>query len=234
MVKRVFTKCVITSWGGIDWNESEWEFYDGPVAECCGAPSGQSQLAAAQSAFYTQETQEQQQLFSQEESLITNINDIYLPIFDKGPSQLGFSAGELQNLYSEASTGTSQDFGAASKVLKEGLATEGGGNTQLPSGVTTKAEAGLAAGGAAQLSSEENQILQADYQQGYSEFQAASNALMGEGQILNPAMSAGQVANAGGQAANQTYSAIAQENNSVFGAVMGALGGAASSYLGTL
>lgn len=198
---------------------------------CGGAPSGQVQLAAAQSAAYTQETAEQNQLFTQDEALNNEIQSIYGPIFAKGPNQLGFSTGESNELYSSAATGVGESFQAANQALKENLGATGGGTVQLPSGVLTRAEQGLTTAGAAQLSGEQNQILQANYQQGNANFNAATNALMGVGSVFNSAIAEGGVANQGGAAAGSTYNAIAQENEAPFAAVLGALGGAAQATI---
>jgi hypothetical protein len=195
---------------------------------CSGAPSGQTQLAAAQTNMYNTQSADMNQLFSQDEALNNEIQGVYGPIFQAGPSQLGFSQGELNTLNSGAATGVGQSFAAANSAMKENLAASGGGTTQLPSGAMTKAEEGMTTAGAAQLSGEENQIQQADYAQGLSNFDSATNALMGVGNVFNNSIAEGGVANQGGMAANQTYNAIAQENNSPFAAVMGALGGVAS------
>jgi hypothetical protein len=197
-----------------------------------GAPAGQTALAAAQTAQYNQETAQQNQLFTEDQALNQEIQSVYGPIFEAGPNQLGFSNGELTNLNSTASTGVGEAFTAANQSMKENIASAGGGNTQLPSGVLAKAEEGVTTAGAAQLSGEENQIEQADYQQGNNNFQAASNALLGVGSVFNNSIGASSAANQGGEAAGSTYSAIAQENESPFGAVLGALGGVAGAAVG--
>lgn len=203
---------------------------------CGGAPSGQTALADAQTQMYTAESNDMNQLFSEDEALSNEIQGVYGPIFQQGPSQLGFSQGELNTLNSGASTGVGQSFAAANSAMKENLESAGGGTTQLPSGALTKAEEGLTTAGAAQLSGEENQIQQADYAQGNANFNAASNALLGVGNVFSNSIAEGGVANSGGSAANQTESAIASENESPFAAVMGALGGitgaAATAYKG--
>lgn len=209
--------------------EHEFYEYDGAVALACGgAPSGQTALADAQTQMYQTQTNDMNQLFAQDEALNNEIQSVYGPIFKAGPSQLGFSQGELNTLNSGASTGVGQSFAAANSALKENLASAGGGDIQLPSGAMTKAEEGMTTAGAAQLAGEENQIQQADYAQGLSNFDAATNALLGVGSVFSNSIAMGGVANQGGEAANQTYNAIAQENESPFAAVMGALGGVAS------
>jgi hypothetical protein len=197
----------------------------------CGAPSGQSALATAQTNYYNQLTAEESQIFSQDEGVFNQIQSVYGPIFAKGPNQLGFSQGELNELNSSAATGVGQSFEAANQAAKENIASEGGGTVMLPSGVQAKLAEGMSTAGAAQLSGEENQIEQADYQQGYNEFEAATNALLGSTNAVNSATGMAGAANQGGEAANQTYTDIAQENESPFTAVMGALGGVAGDVV---
>ena len=196
---------------------------------CGGAPKGQTELAKAQTNLFNQEAAQQAQLFAEDEALAKEIQSIYGPIFNKGPNQLGFSQEERDNLNSTAATGVGQNFAAANTALKETLGAQGGGNTMLPSGVLTKAEEGVTTAGAAQLSSEQNQILQADYGQGYNEFEAATNALLGVGNVFSNSINASNAANSGGAAANQTYHDIAAENQSPWSAVLGALGGVAGA-----
>lgn len=194
---------------------------------CGGAPQSQVDLQNAQTAAYNQETQNMNQLYAQDQKLNDEIQSVYGPIFQAGPSQLGFSTGELQNLNTSAGTGVGESFEAANQAMKENLASFGGGTTQLPSGALLKAEQGITTAGAAQLSGEENQIQQSDYAQGNANFTAASNALMGVGNVYNNSIAQGGVANSGGNAASSTASAIASENEAPFAAVMGALGGVA-------
>jgi len=209
----------------------EW-IYAHPVSGGCGAPKGQSDLAAAQSNLFNIEAADMSQLFGQDQALMREIQSVYGPIFAKGPNQFGFNKAETNVLNSGAAEQVGQAFGAANRTLKENLAAQGGGLTALPSGVLTKAEQGITTAGAAQLSGEQQQIQEAGYQQGYNQFMAATNALMGLPSLTSNAAQFGGVANTGGEAANQTYNSITAENESPFNAVVGALGGAAGGLLG--
>lgn len=221
-----------TFMGTLLTNEEIAEFIcSHPVSGGCGAPSGQTALATAQTAYYNNLTSEEEQIFSQDEGVFNDLQSIYGPIFQKGPNQLGFSAGEDNELNSSAATGVGESFEAADQSAKENIASEGGGTVMLPSGVQTKLAQGVSTAGAAQLSGEENQIEQADYQQGYNEFEAATNALLGSTGVFSSSTAAAGAANQGGSAANQTYTDIAQENESPFNAVVGALGGVAGDVV---
>jgi hypothetical protein len=186
-------------------------------------------LQNAQTAAYQQETDNMTQLFSQDKALNDEIQGVYGPIFQAGPSQLGFSTGELQNLNTTAQEGVASSFESANQAMKENVESAGGGTVQLPSGVLTKAEEGITTAGAAQASGEENQIQQADYAAGNANFNAASNALMGVGNVYNNSIAQGGVANQGGSAASTTANQIAQENEAPFASVMGALGSVAGA-----
>lgn len=132
----ITTKIVFDS----NWNvlEHEWFDYTGPVALCCGAPSGQTALAAAQTAAYTQYTANAAAEFQDATGLFKQLTAEYTPIFQAGPNQYGFSAAETNALNTEAASGTAQDYNAVNRAAKETLAAEGGGNTTLPSGVSAK------------------------------------------------------------------------------------------------
>ena len=199
---------------------------------CGGAPQGQQDLAAAQTNLYNTQAADMNALFSQDQALYNEIQSVYGPIFQAGPSQQGFSQAELNTLNSAAATGVGQSFAAANQAVKQNLAAAGGGNIQLPSGALTKAEMGMTTAGAAQLSGEQNQIQQANYQTGRQNFLAATNALMNSGNVFGNAAEFGQVANQGGAAAGNTWNQIAQENMAPFAAVMGALGGVAGGFAG--
>lgn len=202
------------------------------VTPMCGASSEQKNLANEQAAYYQTLTKQANEEFGMASDVFNEISSIYGPIFQKGPNQEGFSQGELNTLNSAASTGVGKAFAAADTAAKENLAAEGGGNNLLPSGTEAKLAEGLTTAGASQLAGEENQIQQADYQQGYNEFQAATSALMGSPNLFGTANSGAGVATGGGEAANQTFNDIAQENASPFNAVVGALGGIAGAAVG--
>ena len=189
-------------------------------------------MAQAQTNLYNTQSADMNALFGQDKALYNQIQSVYGPIFQAGPSQQGFSQGELNALNTQATTGVGQSFQAANQAVKENLGAAGGGNVLLPSGVLTKAEMGMGTAGAAQLAGEQNQINLENYAQGRQNFAAATNALMGAGNVYSNAAQFGQVANQGGAAAGSTWNQIAQENEAPFAAVMGALGGVAGGLAG--
>ena len=214
--------------------EREGYEYEGPVALACGAPSGQQQLANEQAAYYQTLTSNAQAEFGDSSQIFNELSAAFSPIFKAGPNQEGYSAGELNALNSEASAGVGQAYNSAEQATNERLASEGGGTSLLPSGVTTKASESLASAGASQLAGEQSQIINNDYTQGYNQWLAAATGLENAPTVFGTSTGAAGAANQGGSSANSTYSAIATENASPFNAVVGALGGIGGMAAGGL
>lgn len=190
----------------------------------CGGPTqAQQQLQAEQADFYKQATEQQAQVYAEDQQILQAMEGIYEPILQKGPNQEGFSTEELNSLNTEAVEGTAQNYAGAAKAVNENLAAEGGGTVSLPSGGATQLKAEVAAAAAGQESSEENQIKQADYAQGYSEWQDAARGLATEQGFINPVAYSGAATNAGA-AEGVTANEIAQENDSWINAAIGASG----------
>jgi hypothetical protein len=234
MVNRIKTKIVYA----LDRNDKHVEaysvsyLYEGDIALLCGAPGGQQQLANAQTAYYTTLTQQAQAEYADAKGVFDELTSEYTPIFNAGPNQYGFSQAETNALNTEAATGTQQDYNMVNQAVKENLAAQGGNSPMMPSGVAEKAARATATAGASQLAQEQGQIVQSGYQQGYNEWLAAASGLGQAENVFSTANGAGSVANQGGEAAGQTWSAIAAENESPFNAVMGALGGVGSAVAG--
>lgn len=189
----------------------------------CGASSQQEQLASEESAFYAQGMQESATVFAEDQALNAAMNAVYEPILAKGPNQTGFSEAELNSLNAQAVEGTAQNYQQAGKAVNEQMAAEGGGNISLPTGAQTQAKEEVASAAAGQESSEESQITQANYAQGYSEFQGATAAMEAESGQLSPASYENAASNAG-SVANSEANAIQAANNSWINAAIGAVG----------
>jgi hypothetical protein len=195
------------------------------------ASDAQNQLQTQQTAYYTQLQQQDATTFSEFQSILPQITAAYAPILAAGPNQNGFSTAETNDLNTTASEGVSTNYKNASQALREEQAARGGGNTYLPSGVDAQESETLASSAAQQQSAEQLQIQQAGYAQGQTNFNNATQALMGEQGILNP-QGAASTATGAGSAASTTAAQISSENNSweapLIGAV-GAVGGAAAT-----
>lgn len=161
--------------------------------------------------------------YANQQDIYGQVNSVLSPVLSKGPQQEGFSAGETENMNAQAVEGTAENFQAASRATNEELSAQGGGNSGITTGGASQMKAELAASAAATQSQEENQITQANYAQGYNEFQNAENEEMGVAAGDNPLGWAGATTGAG-SAASTTANQIAQENNSWINAALGAAG----------
>ena len=197
----------------------------------CGGPTAaQTQLQDEQAAFYRQAIQESSQTYGEDQQLLAQVQAIYDPILAKGPNQEGFSAEELANLNAQAVEGTATNYSSAAKAVNEKMAAEGGGDIAIPSGGQLQLQQEVANSAASQESSQENQILEADYQQGYNEFTQAGQMIMAASGQLNPTAYSGAATNAG-SAASTTANEIAQEQNSWINAAIGAAGSIGSAVV---
>lgn len=189
----------------------------------CGADQSQVNLEQQQAAFYTQATQEATQAYSEDQQLLGEITKVYEPILAKGPNQEGFSAGETADLNASAVQGTATNYAGAARAVNENLAAEGGGDNPLTTGGEAELKSEVADASAQTQSQEESQIKEADYNQGYNEFQQAGQAIStASGQLSPTAYS--EAATGAGSAAATTANEIAQENNSWINAAIGAAG----------
>jgi hypothetical protein len=195
-----------------------------------GPSSTQLQLQQEQVSFYQQATEESEATFGEQQDLLKQMEAVYDPILAKGPTQPGFSGAEDEALNAQATQGTATAYSQAARAVGEQTAAEGGGNNPLPSGGETQLKEEVAESAAGQEASEKEQILQADYAQGYSEFENAGSSLAVASGELNPA-NYETAATGAGSAAETTAAAINQEENSWEAPVLGAVGAAAGGYL---
>lgn len=159
-----------------------------------------------------------------------NQQSIYKPmaahfqsIFDMGPSQEGFSAEEENALNAGAIENTATNYKNAATAINENLAALGGGDSPITVGAQQQMKANTAYSAAGELSKEENQITQANYNQGYQQWLAAAQGLTSIAAGENPLGYESASTEAGG-AASKTANDIAQEENSWVNAAIGAAG----------
>lgn len=192
----------------------------------CGATSAQNNLEAAQASYYTTLQSQAAQEFSESSQIYKDLTSTFEPILAAGPGQTGFSEAEVNNLNSQAATSQGQSYATAEQAVNRQLAAGGAG---LPSGVATQVRTGLAGSASQNLSTEQQQIQQSNYAQGYSNWQQAAGALAGAPSVYSASTSAAGVANTAGSDAASTANQIAQEGDAWLGAVGGALGGVAGA-----
>ncbi len=197
----------------------------------CGANQQQQQISDAQQQMYQTLNSSYQTAFGQSQAITNALTAQFQPILAAGPGQQGFSAGENQSLNTSAAENIAQNYAAAQKATAQVLAARGGGNTLLPDSTSANLIAQNANLAAQQRSQAQNTITQANYAQGYQNWGQAANVLTSTAGLLNPNAYAGSATGAGTAAAN-TANQIAQANNSVWNAAIGALGSVGGAALG--
>jgi hypothetical protein len=193
------------------------------------ATNEQNQIEQEQHAAYTQALDLAQKQYGNQQEIFGQISDILQPILKAGPSQRGFSAGESNNLNSQAIEGTATNYKAAAQALGEQTAARGGGSLPLEGGPQIQQRERLATSAAESLSKQQDDILQADYDQGNKNW---LEAVQGMGTIAtgeNPLGYATAATGSGTAAANEANQ-IASENNSWINAALGAAGSVGAGF----
>jgi hypothetical protein len=197
----------------------------------CGSTSGQQQISDSQQQMYQTLNQNYATTFGQDQAITSALTAQFQPILAAGPNQQGFSPGETQALNTGATENIAQNYAQAQKATAQQLAARGGGNTLLPSSVSANILAQGTNAAAAQRASAQNTIQQASYAQGYQNWQQAAGVLSNTAGLINPLGYAGASTGAGTAAAN-TANQIAQQQNSIWNAAIGALGSVGGAALG--
>jgi hypothetical protein len=200
----------------------------------CGGPTGtQQQLQTEEANFYATQIDAYNKAYANFSDISGRLNAQFAPIIAKGPNQFGFSDAELATLNSQAIEGTANEYNKAQKALNENEAALGGGNSNenITSGGAASLREELAATGAGVQSHELQGIQQAGYAQGYQEYQNAVNGEEAVAAGWNP-NSFSSSANGAAGTANNEANAIAAEQSSVWGSVLGALGGIGGAFAG--
>jgi hypothetical protein len=199
----------------------------------CGPSAAQNEVQADQLNLTNQVMSENSTVFGESQGLLQSLNSAFTPILQAGPNQAGFSQAEDTSLNTEATDQTAENFSQAQRTLQENNAAAGGGNTFEPNGVQSSENESLAATAETAQSSEQSQILQADYAQGQANFNTAAGELQQEASTLNPVGTA-NAATSASSAASNTANTIQSQSNSIWSGVMGALGGVASAAVGNM
>jgi len=192
----------------------------------CGANQQQTDITNEQQEFYTNLTQQYSTIFGENQAITGALTAAFTPILQAGPSQTGFSPSEENALETQNTEGVATDYAQAQKATADILAARGGGNTLLPSSVDSTLLAQNTNQAAAQRASGQNTITQANYAQGYQNWQQAAGILGSTAGLLSPT-SYSTSATGAGTAASTSAAAIAAASNSPWNAAFGALGSAA-------
>lgn len=196
----------------------------------CGATSAQDQIQQEQMQQYQQMQEMTAQEFAAQQAIYGPMAAKFESIFNAGPNQKGFSDAETNDLNASAVEGTASNYKQAAKAVNENIAAQGGA-PGMSNGASAQLRSEVATSAAAMESNEETQIKQADYNQGYSEWQAAGEGLLSIAAGDNPLGYANATTGAGSAASN-TANEIAQENNSWLNAVIGAAGDIGGGLMG--
>lgn len=197
----------------------------------CGPSSQEKEITNEQQDFYKTLNQQYSTVFGQNQQILGALTSSFQPILQAGPSQTGFSPSEANALKTQNTENVATNYAQAQKATAQMLAARGGGNTFLPSSVSQNLLAQNANQAAAQRAAGQSQITQANYQQGYQNWQQAANVLGNTASQLNPNAYAGNALSAGNQAATSA-SNMAQQSFAPWGAAMGALGSVAGAAAG--
>jgi hypothetical protein len=197
----------------------------------CG-PSSQEKLLSGQSANFASILQGNYgTLFGNQSAVLAAINKSLSPILAAGPSQQGFSAGERAALNTQAINSA----GAASRNAQQaaanfGAGQGGGGTSGLQSGIQKQIQGSIASASAGQLATAQNQITQADYNQGTQNYWRAAGGMqsLAEGYSPNAAQGGAISEN---QAAFGQAQTITEQQNQKEQAIAGGIVGLATSAL---
>lgn len=189
----------------------------------CGATDQQKQVSTEEQDFYKNLTQQYGTVFGQSQEITGALTKAFMPILSAGPSQAGFSPEQLAAERTANTEAVGQSYAQAQKATAQILAARGGGNTLLPSSVNANILARNTNEAARQRAMGENTITQANYAQGYQNWQTAAGVLGSTAGLVDPNRFASTTTGAG-TAAMGGATEIANASNSPWNAAFGALG----------
>lgn len=200
----------------------------------CGATPEQTQVSNEENEFYKNLTQQYGTIFGQSQAITGALTQAFMPILQAGPSQTGFAPAEENALRTQNTENVATNYAQAQRATAQILAARGGGNTLLPSSINANLLAQNTNQAAAQRTQGENTITQANYAQGYQNWQQAAGVLGSTAGLVSPTSFASATTGAGNSAMTGATD-IANASNSPWNAAFGALGaiggGAAGAYV---
>jgi len=199
----------------------------------CGASQQQKDISNEENEFYQQLTQQYSTVFGQSQAITGALTSAFTPILAAGPSQTGFSPSEENALQTQNTQNVATNYAQAQKATAQVLAAQGGGggNPLLPSSVNANILAQNTNQAALQRAQGQNTITQANYAQGYQNWQQAAGVLSSTAGLLSPTSFGGMTNTAGGSAMTGATQ-VANSANSPWNAAIGALGAVGGAALG--
>jgi hypothetical protein len=195
---------------------------------CGGATSTQTELQQEEADFYKTQIGAYNKAYGNFSDINAKLTAQFDPILKAGPGQMGYTKNELTDLNTMATEGTAGYYKQAAQAAAEGEATLGGGtsNVNITSGAAADTRARIAAMAAGQSAQQRLQIEQSGYDIGRQQWQ---NAIAGEESLAagwNPNAFSGSAVSAGSSASSMANT-IAQQQQSAWQSVLGAVGGVA-------
>jgi hypothetical protein len=199
----------------------------------CGATDDQKEISDSQQQMYKTLNDNYTTVFGQAQDILKTLTSSFTPILNAGPMQEGMTPEQKTALNTAQFENINAQSAAAQRAVAQSLAARGGGNTVLPSSVSTNAlNAPITAAATARAAAANNTINQS-YALGRQNWQQAINVLSGTAGLLNPT-GYSSTAISGGNAAANTANQIAQANNSIWNGVIGAIGSVGGAALGNV
>jgi len=160
----------------------------------CGPTSSEKLLEGQSQSFSSMLQGNYSTLFGNQLDVLGAINKSLSPILAAGPNQQGFSAQELAALNTQAINSAGAAARNASQAVGNFGAGQGaGGSTGIVSGVQKQLQSSVASSSANQLATTQDQITQANYNQGSANYWRAQGGMeqLAQGYSPNAAASAG-------------------------------------------
>src|SRR5271166_1589225 len=202
-----------------------------------GGPSTEmTDVAAKESSLANTFMQNYGQLYGEQQGIFNQLKAAYSPLIAAGPGQHGFTSPVLNALNTQAINAA----GAANKNAQQaarmygagegGGQFAGGGTSGLTSGIQKQIEAATGTQVANALGAQQNQITQADYNQGRANYFQALGGEQALSGMMNP-NATGKLATDQLTSAYDTASNINDEKNAQSAALWGGISSLSNSVL---
>lgn len=206
--------------------------YSGPADKLCGATGGQKQAAGNEMKVSNLLTSDYEKIFADNNNILDSITGALKPVVEAGPSQYGFNATEDAAMRTQATDRIASAGRSATNAVRSTLASQGGGNTYLPSGSEAAIIGSLAEDQASKQADAQLSITEKGYETGRENFFKSEGALTAApGALENPATAAGGAAEGASTAAMGGQTDIANAQNAWMAPVAGIVGSVAGGLL---
>jgi hypothetical protein len=178
----------------------------------CGPSNSEKDLAGSESNLAQSLQQNYATNFSEQQGVLTALNNSLSPTLEAGPNQQGFSSAELAADNSKAIDTTSQNYQSAARALNTQTAGRNDSGNLPESGVDQGLKENLASSAAGQLSNEQLGITEANYGTGRSNYNSAVQGEMGLAGLYAPNATASQASGANQNAFGEANTISTEEN----------------------